>query len=81
MWFSLLLQSYHKLYQIDFGDNMDHEFICRCPYCGHGNELNLDDYSEYLQAEMVLKDKCELCGNPYSFDIEINVLTHSFRED
>ena len=59
---------------------MEKTFICRCPYCSHANELFLEDYEDYLQSEVELKDVCDLCGNEYSFDLEINISTSVYAD-
>ena len=59
---------------------MEKVFVCRCPYCSHANELYLEDYDAYLESGVELKDVCDLCGNEYSFDLEINISSVVYRD-
>ena len=57
---------------------MDKDFIVSCPYCGHANEFNLEDYADNYESD--ISTRCDLCGNPFIFELEINVLSHTFKD-
>ena len=49
-----------------------------CPFCGHGNEIDLDFYSSNQDHMIGLHDVCDHCNKIYGFDVELKYLTHTY---